>query len=330
MVSIIRYNYHIEKEIKQRLKWIELYEKTANAGLVCRRCGISRPTLRKWLKRYMEQGISGLANLSRCPKSSPQANIGQQEEILILKLRKERNLGARRIQSELQRLHNTALSVATIHKILTRNNVKPLVKLRKKAGFKRYQKALPGERIQMDTCKISSNLYQYTAIDDCTRYRVLRLYSRRTAANTLDFLDNVIEEMPFPLQRIQTDRGREFFAVEVQQRMMIHGIKFRPNKPASPHLNGKVERSHKTDKIEFYATVDLKSDDLQILLAEWQHYYNWERPHSAHNGKTPMDRYFELSEQTPFSDEIQEGYHFEKERIQHANYRVDLHLRKLK
>ncbi|MDA6849714.1 integrase core domain-containing protein, partial [Escherichia coli] len=72
--------------------------------------------------------------------------------------------------------------------------------------------------------------------------------------------------------------------------------KFRPNKPASPHLNGKVERSQKTDKAEFYATVDLSADDLKELLAEWQHYYNWERPHSAHNGKTPMERYFELAE----------------------------------
>ena len=31
-------------------------------------------------------------------------------------------------------------------------------------------------------------------------------------------------------------------------------------------------------------------------LTEWQHYYNWERPHSAHNGKTPMEHYFELAE----------------------------------
>lgn len=49
-------------------------------------------------------------------------------------------------------------------------------------------------------------------------------------------------------------------------------------------------------KAEFYATVDLSADDLKELLAEWQHYYNWERPHSAHNGKTPMEHYFELAE----------------------------------
>ncbi len=98
---------------------------------------------------------------------------------------------------------------------------------------------------------------------------VLRLYSRRTAANTLDFIDCVIEEMPFPIQRLQTDRGIEFFAVKVQEKLKKYSIKFRPNKPASPHLNGKVERSQKTDKAEFYATVDLSTDDLKELLAEW-------------------------------------------------------------
>lgn len=39
-------------------------------------------------------------------------------------------------------------------------------------------------------------------------------------------------------------------------------------------------------------------------LTEWQHYYNWERPHSAHNGKTPMEHYFELTEKTPYSDAV--------------------------
>ncbi len=40
---------------------------------------------------------------------------------------------------------------------------------------------VPGERVQMDVCKIANNLYQYTAIDDCTRYKALALYNRRTA-----------------------------------------------------------------------------------------------------------------------------------------------------
>jgi putative transposase len=52
----------------------------------------------------------------------------------------------------------------------------------------------------MDTCKIAPGLYQYTAIDDCSRYPVLEVYMRRTAQNTLDFLEKVIGEIPFPIQ----------------------------------------------------------------------------------------------------------------------------------
>lgn len=93
--------------------------------------------------------------------------------------------------------------------------------------------------------------------------RVLDVFKRRTAANTLTFIDKVIEEMPFPIQRVQTDRGTEFFAEKVQLKLMEHGIKFRPNKPGSPHLNGKVERSQRTDKEEFYSTVNFDLDELK-------------------------------------------------------------------
>lgn len=320
----------MDREIQQRLQWVRLYEESGDAGFVCRRCGITRPTLRKWWKRYQEGGLEGLTSQSRRPHTSPNTKVGNKEEKLILELRRKRNLGARRIQSELQRLHTISLALATIHKVLLRHNVKPIKKYRKKKDYIRYERPIPGDRIQMDTCKIAPGLYQYTSIDDCTRYRVLRLYERRTAANTLDFLDCVIEEMPFPIQRIQTDRGREFFAVKVQEKLKEYNIKFRPNKPGSPHLNGKVERSQKTDKTEFYATVDLTDEHLDDLLAEWQHYYNWNRPHSAHHGKSPMERYFELIDDTPFSDEAYENYCPNSERIQDPNYRVDLELQRLK
>lgn len=217
----------MNREIQQRLQWVKLYETSCDAGFVCRRCGISRPTLRKWWRRYLAQGIAGLESHSRRPKHSPSTKTGAGEVALILELRSLRNLGARRIQSELKRLHAISLAVATIHKVLCQNKVKPVVKFRRKADFIRYERPVPGDRVQMDTCKIGPGLYQYTSVDDCTRYRVLRLYSRRTAANTLDFIDCVIEEMSFPIQRLQTDRGREFFAVKVQEKLKEYSIKFR-------------------------------------------------------------------------------------------------------
>ena len=116
----------------------------------------------------------------------------------------------------------------------------------------------------------------------------LGLYKRRTAANTHNFIDMMIEEFPFPIQRFQSDRGREFFAYKVQEKLMSYSIKFRPVKPASPHLNGKVERSQKTDLEEFYALTNLESFvSLKEDLKAWQFFYNYQRPHGSLGGKTP-------------------------------------------
>ena len=182
----------------------------------------------------------------------------------------------------------------------------------------------------MDTKKLAPGKYQYTAIDDCTRWRILGIYNKRTAANTLLFLDRAIEEFPFPIQRIQTDRGREFFAIKVQEKLMEYCIKFRPIKPHSPHLNGKVERSQKTDMQEFYSTVSLDDPDLENKLKQWQFHYNWHRPSGGLNGKAPIDRLCELSSKTPFWDEVEMNYDVSKERFQEPNYWLDQQIQKLK
>lgn len=316
---------------RQRLAWVLLYEQVRDAGLVCRRCGISRPTLRKWLRRYQTQGVAGLQSLSRRPQRSPRQKAGAREVALILDLRRSRQLGIKRLRNELIRLHQIRFSLATIHKVLRRHDVSRLAERRwRRRVPQRYTRPVPGDRVQMDVCKIGPGLYHYAAVDDCTRYRVLGLYPRRSAIHTIAFLERVIEEMPFPIQRVQTDRGREFFALSVQQWLKHAAIKFRPIRPASPHLNGKVERSHQTDLAEFYATADLKAPDLAEQLALWQHSYNWDRPHSSLGSKTPIDRVCELLDQTPLHEELEALYEPENEPVRHAEYAVDIALRKLK
>lgn len=319
----------MDRETRARLRWVELFQETGNAGLVCVRCGISRPTLRKWIRRFEKDGADGLRSRSRRPLHSPARKVTSREEQLILKLRK-RNIGARRIQAELRRLHDIRLSTATIHKVLKRLQVKGLKRFQRKKRYRRYERPVPGDRVQMDVFKVRPGLYQYTSVDDCTRYRVLGLYPRRAGENTLQFLDKVLEETPFPIQRIQTDRGREFFAIKVQQRLMDWGIKFRPIRPAAPHLNGKVERSQRTDLEEFYATADLDAETLVDRLQEWQHYYNWDRPHGALGGRSPMDRFFQLIHKVPLSEEVDRLYVPAKERLQEPQYAVEMQLRKLK
>jgi transposase InsO family protein len=282
-------------------------ESIKNAGIVCRKCGISRPTLRKWLKRYANEGISGLEDQSHLPKGNLTRKVFKNQEKLILDLRLNRKLGVRRIQNELRRNHDFSVSLSTIHKYLKCNNVPYLQKKRAyRKRAKRYNCKIPGERVQIDVCKITSGIYQYTAIDDCTRYKVLAIYERRTAKNTIDFIGNHVRcRIPFPIQRIQTDRGAEFMAYKVQKKLMEWRIKFRPIKPASPHLNGKVEKSQKTDLDEFYSSIDIKNPNLKSLLSKWEFYYNLHRLHSSLSGKTPNERYSALVPLIPSLEEIQ-------------------------
>jgi transposase InsO family protein len=181
----------------------------------------------------------------------------------------------------------------------------------------------------MDSCKIRPGMYQFTAVADCTRYLVVEIYPRRTANNTLLFLDKVVEEMPFPIQRIQTDRGTEFMAYKVQERLMDWRIKFRPNRPAAPHLNGRVERAQKTVLGEFYALVNLDDSELSLQLSEWQHFYNWFRKHGS-IGSTPMEKLGQLYPKTPYLDEIEVFFDPDKEYLRAFSYLDDLALQKLK
>ena len=239
--------YDTEHILRARLKWVQTYLETGNAKLTCRRCGISPPTLRKWRRRYEAEGVEGLRSRSRRPHNI-QYKLTEEHIGWIRHMRLERKLGPKRIQAELIRLHGLKLSSATIWKVLDRHGWKRLKRPKKPAKPKSYSRPVPGDRVQLDTVKVGKGLFQYTATDDCTRMRVLALYPRRTATNSVCFLrEHLLKEFPFPVQRVQTDRGAEFFGDAFQRALMAERIKFRPIRPYSPHLKGKVERSQRTD-----------------------------------------------------------------------------------
>jgi len=159
---------------------------------------------------------------------------------------------------------------------------------------RRYSKEVPGHPIQVDVKFVSLRnfdgnrvrRFQYTAIDDATRIRALKIYPRHNQQNAIKFIDYVIEKFPFRIHTIRTDRGHEFQA-QFHWHVEDKGIRHVYIKPRSPQLNGKVERSHRTDQEEFYQLLTYTDDvDLNKKLAEWERFYNLDRPHGAFKGKT--------------------------------------------
>src|SRR5258706_1605798 len=173
----------MDREIAQRLRWVRMLIETGDAGLVCLRCGVSRPTLRKWAGRYEAQGEVGLISQSRRPHRSPNRKLTDQDRSTILQMRGE-GIGARRIQTELRLFGHAEFALATIHKVLTAARVRPLVRRKPTHTPQRYSRPIPGDRVQMDTMKIAPGAYQYAAIDDCSRFRVLGVHRRGDARNT--------------------------------------------------------------------------------------------------------------------------------------------------
>ena len=93
--------------------------------------------------------------------------------------------------------------------------------------------------------------FQYTAIDDATRVRALKVYEKLTQANAINFLDHVVEKFPLRIREITADNGHEFQA-KFHWHVEDLGIRHAYIKRGTPQLNGKVERSQRSDRQEFY------------------------------------------------------------------------------
>ena len=146
--------------------------------------------------------------------------------------------------------------------------------------------------------------FQYTAIDDATRIRALKIYEKHTQENAISFLDYVVGKFPFRIQTIRTDNGHEF-QVKFHWHVLDLGMDHVYIKPRTPRLNGKVERSQSTDQQEFYQLLSYKDDvDLEAKLMEWETFYNCHRPHASLKGKTPYEILLEKLQSNPTSTEV--------------------------
>lgn len=280
---------------KMVLEHAKLCGRDANAY---REFGVSRSTFYQWRKAYRDHGAVGLVRKKPIALHHPRA-LASDAVDKILELRKTCGLGPQRITWYLERYHGIKTSCASVYRTLVRNGLRRLPRNARRWAVHthRYAKEVPGHHVQEDVKSVSLKKadgsrvrrYQYTAIDDATRVRALKIYGRHNQANAMNFTDYVIEKFPFRIHTIRTDRGHEFQA-QFHWHVEDKGIRHVYIRPRSPELNGKVQRSHRTDQEEFYHLLSYKDDvDLERKLKEWERFYNYDRPHGALNGQTPYE-----------------------------------------
>jgi len=158
---------------------------------------------------------------------------------------------------------------------------------------------LPGHRVQLDV-QVHRALAgsrrkhdQFTAIDDCTRLRVLRIYPSSTRRRPSSSSTTSWSASRSGSRSSETDNGAEFQSL-FHYHVLEKGIGHDDIKPRTPRLNGKVERSHRIDAEEFYQLLDgVVIDDTEVFndkLREWENFYNYHRPHGGLGGQTPYER----------------------------------------
>ena len=140
-------------------------------------------------------------------------------------------------------------------------------------------------------------LYQYTACDEFSRWRLLGFSQELTPQASIAFFEELSQAFPFPIECVQTDHGVEFTYDFMPQATVTHpftqhlqtqGVRHKLIRIATPWHNGKVERSHRTDEEEFYRLFQLRAlPQAHRRLHNWNHRYNTGRPHGALGWKTP-------------------------------------------
>jgi transposase InsO family protein len=290
----------LDRSVSRRYRWkvqgrMAVLEYVGVHGIrpAAARFGLDRKTIRAWRTRLGEAGVAGL--VPRYP-ARRRRRIPDEVVEFIAHARREFGWGACRTRLWLLRVHQVKVAPGTISRICDDLGLpRPQRPKRRRSPrqLKLFEKAKPGESVQLDVKVVKvagTKAYQYTALDDCTRLRVLRLYRRLHVLSSLDFLAEMVRAFPFAIRKIQTDHGAEFpfaFVLAVERR----GIRHRYIRPRCPEQNGKVERSHRIDHEEFWSRQGFESFEVAAAaLREWERVYNEQRFSMALNGRTPAEK----------------------------------------
>lgn len=245
-----------------------------------------RKTIYRWREKY-DGSRKSLVNKSRRPHSHP--NQHTQEEIKMIKKYKAQNPDAGLVVLWIKLMRNGyTRQITSLYRVMQRLGIyKKAPSKKKKYEPKPYQKmSHPGERIQIDVkyvpqkCmsnelkELEEKYYQYTAIDEYTRQRVLWASKEHSTYASTQFLEIIIKKFKYKIECIQTDNGFEFTnrlnsrkakeKTMFEKRMEEMGIEHKLIKPRTPRHNGKVERSHRNDNERFYSWITFYSiEDLR-------------------------------------------------------------------
>ena len=262
----------ITQDMRFRLSLIQ-YAERHGVSNAAKKYKTNRQYIYRWKNRY-DGSWDSLRDRSRRPHSHP--NQHTPEEIKLIQDMRRRNPHAGLVvfwvkltQRGYQR------SITGLYRFLKKQGMTAQKLPNPKYVPKPYeQMAYPGQRVQIDVkfvpacCLVNEakgkKFYQYTAIDEYSRWRYVEAFEEHSTYSSARFLEHLIRRFPMPIECVQTDNGMEFTKrfstpgqvtlTAFQRVLQEHGIRHKLIRPFTPRHNGKVERSHRKDYERFYAS----------------------------------------------------------------------------
>lgn len=268
---------------------------------------VNRQYVYRWRNRY-DGTLQSLADKSHKPHHHP--NQHTMDELKLISDMRRRNPHDGLVVFWVKLMQRGySRSITGLYRVLRKQGQMAIKPKNPKYIPKPYeQMTYPGQRIQIDVKFVPSaclvgeakgkKFYQYTAIDEYSRFRYLEAFEENSTYSSAVFLKHVLKAFKFPVKCVQTDNGMEFTKrfspgkptlTLFERTLQEYGIEHKLIRPFTPRHNGKVERSHRKDNEYLYATHTFYSfDDFAKQLKAHNYRYN-KFPMRPLNWKAPID-----------------------------------------
>lgn len=289
--------------MSRRLEFVKFASQPGvNRAELCRRFKISRKTGYKLLRRYEQQGLSGIADRSRRPCHSPR-RTQHSIEARVIELRQQYHWGGRKIAHRLAVLGcQCPPAPSTVTRILRRHGLLDAQGSAKHQPWQRFEHAQPNDLWQMDfkghLATDTRRCHPLTVLDDHSRFCIsLRACANEQARTVEHCLTESFERYGLPV-RMLMDNGAPWGSDQAHPTtvltvwLMRLGIQITHGRPYHPQTQGKDERFHQSlscEVLRWERFTDLAH--CQRRFDRWRQVYNFERPHESLDMQVPAQRY---------------------------------------
>lgn len=315
----------------QRVRFIAEYlEEYLPFNELCFQFNISRKTGYKWVQRYLEYGVEGLADRSRRPHACPHKTDSALVEAIVRTRMKHPSWGPKKLLKTISPYYSELPSVSTTANILAQQGLITSGKRRSRRYHPGCPKTAPNEPNDIWTADYKGHFrmgngrycYPLTVCDMHSRYLLCcNGHSGISLDQTKRNFTELFHEYGLPL-RIRTDNGVPFASNAIARLSTLSvwwiklGIYPEQIEPGKPQQNGKHERMHRTLKKEATIPPERNLREQQKRFDFFREEYNTERPHEALDMKTPASIYGASPRIMPKKiGHFYYPYHFEVRRV---------------